>query len=205
MKILSKYKDYYDYLIAKYGIDEKVVLDRTKFDNIHPPGKGNIISIYFCDYKIEGISLGDRVIYGEEILQYYEETQSYKFSIINDNGKYHLKYPKGEYGSRYKNWNPSFEVLKAPVFLGEKYSPNRKYNCPILVGELTNSFGKDNEKYYSKYPILERFNFHKVFPAEDAYIKLYEWLTKEKPMIEIADKHKIESHGFDKVTSFRKM
>ena len=30
MKIISKFKDYYDYLLGKYGSDPKCVFDRTK-------------------------------------------------------------------------------------------------------------------------------------------------------------------------------
>lgn len=37
MKIISQYKDYYDYLIGFYGIDEKIVLDRRKFNKYNGP------------------------------------------------------------------------------------------------------------------------------------------------------------------------
>jgi hypothetical protein len=30
MKVISKYKDYYDFLAGSYGTDNKLVLDRTK-------------------------------------------------------------------------------------------------------------------------------------------------------------------------------
>jgi len=33
MKILSKHKDYYDYLIWKYWIDNSIVLNRISKDN----------------------------------------------------------------------------------------------------------------------------------------------------------------------------
>ena len=32
MKIISKYKDYYDYLTGIYGVDDKIVLDRRGWE-----------------------------------------------------------------------------------------------------------------------------------------------------------------------------
>ena len=37
MRIISKHKDIYDFMVSKYGYDEVMVLDRTNycFDNMH--------------------------------------------------------------------------------------------------------------------------------------------------------------------------
>lgn len=51
MKIISKYKDYYDYLVGIYEIDEKLVLDRTKFD---VPSYSNVVTFYICGKCIDG-------------------------------------------------------------------------------------------------------------------------------------------------------
>lgn len=208
MKIISKYKDYYDYLVgAKYGIDNKIVLDRTKFNHIALPPKHSKITIFFCGYKIEGICLEDRVLYGRELIEHFEERKSKhksKYSRFmnssNDHEYYYIIVP-----DVYNTGTHIEGILKEPRFLGEK-SPNHRYDCPILIykyGEPGSLDLKDN--CIAKFPILKTFSFHKVFPPEDAYLKLYEWLTKENPIVEISDKDKITGHGFDLKTSFRNM
>lgn len=55
MRILSKYKDYYDYLQGIYGIDEKKILDRTSYK---PLGwQPETFEIVFCGigYRLETI------------------------------------------------------------------------------------------------------------------------------------------------------
>lgn len=68
MKIISKFKDYYDYLIGVYGQDPLKVLDRTKYKtydknliNVYPrysvPDEIYVddIMVYFCgDYYFIG-------------------------------------------------------------------------------------------------------------------------------------------------------
>jgi len=53
MKIISKYKDYYDFLQGTFGIDEKLILDRTKFHKIE-----------LSDYDKITLVIGDLVIEG---------------------------------------------------------------------------------------------------------------------------------------------
>ena len=57
MKIISKHKDYYDYLQGIYGVDELITLDRSK---IKPPpiiSKRNYdrCVFYICDIMYEGL------------------------------------------------------------------------------------------------------------------------------------------------------
>ena len=43
MKIISKFRDFYDYKVAKYGVDEKLVYTRKTYCEYY---KTNFISIY---------------------------------------------------------------------------------------------------------------------------------------------------------------
>lgn len=61
MKIISKYKDYYDYLSGIYGIDEKKVLDRTQFKSYIIPEDFDLI---VCNIPFKRVS---RKFYDEEI------------------------------------------------------------------------------------------------------------------------------------------
>ena len=51
MKIISKFKDFYDYKVAKYGVDEKLVYTRKTYCEYFQAliGKINNINI---DYRI---------------------------------------------------------------------------------------------------------------------------------------------------------
>ena len=59
MKIISKYKDYYDYLQGIWGMDEKLTLDRTEYTTTpslksslsHP--HLSIVRFYICGWVVE--------------------------------------------------------------------------------------------------------------------------------------------------------
>ncbi len=201
MKILSKYKDFYDYLVGIYGVDEKLVLDRTKFDKLEPVSKsfnftkGNF---YICNYNIEGLWIDGKFITGTDLEEYDEPDLKlnnyleYKFGRSLDRNYY-----------RIRNGKNVITVLKSARELELKYSPNIKYDCPILYsGE--SYFG--NEPKYFRFPKLEGLNIQKHFTPEQIWILLSNWLSKEKPIVNNqTDKEKIVSHGFDLKTSFRKM
>lgn len=195
MKIISKYKDYYDYLQGIYGIDEKLVLDRSSFTPItnvqylfNNLGK---VQIILCDFIIEGIFYDDEFLYGKELEPFdlhskgkdiyrYDE----KYYYIDDNSKCDLK------------------ILKEPFKIDSINSPNTKLNCPILIN--IHPYGNNPE--YLKFPILKEYNLHKVFLPEQIFLMLSEWLGREKVIINNqTDKDKILAFGFDLKTSFRKM
>jgi hypothetical protein len=78
MKILSKYKDYYDYLTGIYGEDPLIILDRRSYKKIDLEYKGwkhrlfNVPQIYtfsliIGNFYIEGIKYGDSFYYGSWI------------------------------------------------------------------------------------------------------------------------------------------
>ena len=79
MKIISKYKDYYDFLSGIYGIDEKIVLDRTVYNNSPIIGFSSSydkrIVLYIAGYIVEGVCINDKLYYGEELKQ-FEITKS---------------------------------------------------------------------------------------------------------------------------------
>ena len=51
MKIISKFKDFYDYKVAKYGVDEKLVYTRKTYCEYFQPLIGRINNINI-DYRI---------------------------------------------------------------------------------------------------------------------------------------------------------
>ena len=69
MKIISKYKDYYDFLTGLYGIDNKLILDRRSFTGMGYLDEG-ILRILVGDYIVEGLYFTDKFYYGSTIHQF---------------------------------------------------------------------------------------------------------------------------------------
>jgi len=187
MYIISKFKDYYDYLQGIYGVDNKLVLDRTDF-NILPyiPSINKIQTFYICDYIIQGLWVEGKIYYGNEIEP---------FSYLSKEKNWYIKPEVLGYNNKYYR---NITVLKIPEL--SLNSPNKKLNCPILLEE--------NKESYLKNPILKDYNFVKVFSPEEIWIMLSTWLGRqisdnEKQVPIGDDKIRILSHGFDLKTSFR--
>lgn len=175
MKILSKYKDYFDYLVGIYGMDEKLILDRTKFHKQpYTPANNTKITFYICDKVIECLYKDDKYWYGEEIKQFCEKHQFWDGVIrwyLKDDS--HIRFYLNDY----------------PTDL------NDKHECPILI---------KNYGSIEKFPILKEYDFASNFPAEQMWIDISNWLSKPKPVINnMTNKEKIVSHGFDLKESFR--
>lgn len=185
MKIISKFKDYYDYLQGIYGVDEKLILDRRKF--IKPnkfTSNFDKVTLFICDYQIEGIYLNNEWLYGDEIAPYALPPKKYYYGI--------------EYKSYWfihnseKPHNPH-KVLKYSKLLN--LSPNDNFKFPILIQI-------DEELRFN--PILKDYSIHKVFSPEQMWIMLSNWLSKPKDILNNqTDKEKIIAAGFDLRTSFR--
>jgi len=179
MKILSKFKDYYDYLQGIYGIDTTLVLDRTEYTPTnYSPSIDCIETFIIGEYKVQGFWHKGKIYYGEEIkklgLKVCDDFFNENIFIIEGNHK----------------------VLKKPLLINN--SPAYEYNCPILI--------KDWGSKYKKNPILKDYSMQKVFPPNEMWILLYDFLTKLKSnyeVVEQSNENKIISHAFDLKTSFR--
>jgi hypothetical protein len=180
MKIIDARKDYYDYLVGKYGVDPKVVLDRRDFETpVYLPDKCKI-SIFFCGYWYDGYKLSDKYIWGEDLIPHSNGNDNLFFNRQEDviyigNGKYHTKpYKETDYRGVRINKEPDY---------------------PIALKQ-------ENSLY--KFPRLASFGFGSIMPPEDAFLKLVDYCTVKDPTPKkIDDKLKIIAHGFDMRTSFR--
>lgn len=187
MLILSKYKDYYDYLTGIYGIDNHIVLDRTKGRDInYLDGK---YTVYICGIVVEGYRKDGKFYWGEEL------------KLIAEQAKY--------FPDRYfvKNSLNRYEPVELNSY-EDKHNLNSKYGCPIMITRWPVEACLDSDGYLEDYPYLKLIDFNKVFPPEKIYNMLYNWISteiasKENKEIKLTDVQKLESKGFDKVTSFR--
>ena len=199
MKIISKFKDYYDYLQGIYGVDEKLILDRTKYTKMpYIPSITCKEIFYIGDYKVEGVWKDGKFYIGEDLAKIATKLVKVPLSLYprtpykEDEEYYIISSP----GSRYN----SIQCAKKAIFLGLE-SPTHKLGIPILI-----SMGGNNE--YSPHPILKDYNVQKVLTPKEIWIILSDWLShqvtkNEKPVPIGDDKIRIESHGFDIKTSFR--
>lgn len=197
MKIVSKYKEYYDYLQGVYVIDDKLVLDRTSYYKLPYPLSNDKSTIHIGEVVVEVYWKKDVPYIGEEIE---------KYSIVNKNsfGVYsslHGMYNNTSHKDYYfiPNGRYSFiRVLKQPLDLKDK-SPTWKEDCPILL---------ETYQGFKKFPLLKEYNISKKLSAEAIWMLLTQWLSKQigkkEKVPEMSDKSKILAAGFDLKTSFKK-
>jgi hypothetical protein len=187
MKIISKFKDYYDFLQGVYGVDEKLVLDRTNFHSPHLSHIRTKIEIHVGEWLVEGLCENGVIYYGSDLDKFSCEFKPpYYLSEIGFTKEEYYQIPNGRYSRMY--------VLKQPKFLGDK-SPTWKEDCPILYNNI-------------KHPILSDLDLIKVFSPEQVWLILSEWLgkriTRNEPIVPTgSDNIRIEQAGFDVKDSFR--
>lgn len=195
MLIISKYKDYYDYLTGIYGVDPKLILDRRE-GFIHDIGKYEYqskesykITLVICGRRIEGYRYQNKIYYGQDLIQFANKPNSVYRRI-----KYpHITIEKDKFRGKY-----DIQIALEPI---EGFDIiNKQYNCPILIENGIN--------HYDKFPKLEELNLASFIPAEQLYQWLSQWLAQqidEQQNIKsnLTDVQKLENKGFNKITSFR--
>lgn len=180
MIIISKFKDYYDYLQGIYGRDPKKILNRQPF--VHDLDKDEVLNLYLCGniytrYKTDNI----RIEYGFSKMKGY---------VYNDGIRGHLGH-----------WIHDILVCENKDYMWFKSKPIREfhYKEPYFIIENINNI------YVGSYPILKEIGFDKVMSAEEIYLMIEEWISYKEPDVnqDPTDMKLFESKGFDKKESFR--
>lgn len=191
MKIISKFKDYYDHIVGTYGRDEKIVYDRRDNDDIHVYHKPHTYNYKGTpdnwDCRIFSICGGFFPVviknYGEEY-RWLPEHMPKSIRIFNRTN-----------GSELQAIN-TFDR-----FYEKKSELNTEYRQPILL-RYTYS-GKTDVVI----PCLAEWGFPKMISANDMYNKIYSWISWsiDNPPISNTqtDKEKVAAHGFCPKKSFR--
>lgn len=197
MKIISNYKDYYDYLAGTFGVDPKIVYERQLGYKLTETDKPQ----YHESKEYELYVLGKYymvVIHKEQVyITIPELTELYESNILSDSLNNALK---GFLKEDTKWWmggtRKNIEVHRASEI-------NLKDGRPVLMQDT--SYDWRAKKYLV--PRLKDFNFHKILSPEEIYLQLTDWLSYKEPEIitKPEDMSRFESKGFDKRTSFRKM
>jgi len=230
MKIISKFKDYYDGYSYGYNNDPKVRYWIRKTENID-----------ISKYLLTNLE--------KDILRTYNNYHSgyliiagkiYPFVSIHTEADIHVK-PKTEYffnpddlmkrhaqeknkimrARKHRNWKWSYwfqSLSKRDVteFFNKKYPDMSnlciEYNTPIILIEPRRPGYQEREKTYRtcvKNINLKDYGLSKVFKAPEIYqildVFINNVLVDDKmPMSPMTDLEKVQSHGFDTKISFRK-
>jgi hypothetical protein len=203
MKIISKYKDYYDYLVGVYGEDPLAIFDR-RIDPIKKP------SIFEDQYKIYSIAIVGRIfkIYQYKDKFYYTPKELLELNtlLLAENKTpllYQRKYSKPL----------SLENFERLVSMNDKLftDVNHKLRKPILLSD--NVFGSlvenENSIKPSRWSVirLEDFHINKYIPAESIFKEISAFMLWLNDNPEIpnnqTNEEKILTHGFDLKHSFR--
>lgn len=197
MKIISKYKDYYDYLSGIYGEDPKLILDRRdsiKYSFYFP----KVFSLYICGKRIDGYFDGINFHYGENLKNFG------KFYKLSDLPSWQIHDKTSDFvvinESKFHHTSPAREISLNIDIIDDLKKYNEKVNCPILFDyRISNPI---------KFPQLSKLQVNKILSPEEIYQMLINWLSDKINKSEIIvdnrnDVDKLLSKGFDKKESFR--
>ena len=203
MRIISNgVKDYYDYLVSKYGIDNDVIYDR----------RNNFI-----------IKCKDG-LYGHNVFFPYKQNYDKPTELkrVYNNLHWEKKYVGKMYYfilevgfkcylfsiERYLDDNN--ELVFNPSLVKEVNNIGRLSDEPISITPCDVNVFSDSYKLFKQEqivnPILSSIFIPSFIDAEEIYLNLYDYFIaiKDKPIIDTRnDVQKLESCGFDKKTSFR--
>jgi hypothetical protein len=200
MKILSNFKDYYDFIAGIYGIDDTIVYERHHQTVKH--------GCYNWDKKEYENKNWEKV----PISGFSDSSMGLKTSLIAlcDKtyfvAKYKGKFYFGEDAKFILNeisdkWVKS-RFKKEMSYHSQDTNINETEKCPILLIDNNGS----EIRPIAKNIRLSDFGFGSFIEPLTIFTSISEFLTKEKPFVDNRTNiEKLQSFGFDKVTSFRNM
>lgn len=218
MRIISRFRDYYDG-VMKTGMDREVVYVReTKDIVLEEPIKcgfdtkrGSTYAVYggSASYTIGTMFLG----YCGKIYKVYTvKGDEYDF-ISYDYEEFKAFLIEHNMGSRYdfseSRWFPSRYHAFRDYDTSKMIEFFHKFQTPLFLVNHTYSYRKPDKTTVTLGPCLKDLGFQRLKDSYTTYQDIFQFVagTLNKPenkMVKISDKDKIHKHGFDK-WSFRKL
>ena len=210
MKIVDNKKDFYDYLVGEYGIDDMVVFDRRKSVAIKTDKKPEM----YTDYLFSTVK-GDNDNYQKEEICYVKGKIKkvkigtfYRFALKTGRHFYHFEVKRYLTDDKKLcvNTQLTYEndidtIYPDLVFAILPY--NAAYSHFVSVRYFLGCIYKDQ---IIDLPILKDTVISGYVSAKDVFLNIYSYLSSKKD-IKIEDNRsdimKLESAGFDKIVSFR--
>jgi len=208
MKIISKFKDFYDYKVAKYGVDEKLVYTRKTYCEYFQILIGKISNINI-DYRISEDDFNKNlkndikpIDENENDLRKLNDFQYKKEITFKDGKKFNIF---SKFGS---DWEDLLSYNRKKLITYDIDKDDVILNEPMLLIELI------GESKSSRYLYIYKFTYNPVLSKLGVYIdedfiwqSLVEFLSNKRSEKEISpevsNENKILSKGFDLKTSFR--
>ena len=230
MKVISKFKDYYDFVGKIYGEDDKVLYHRKSLDNStininefnthnFPLGRYSVLKDFYTKMQRGVGSLNHLkivLVCGYVVLvteysynNYRLMTEEELAEVIDTIRKSYFR-RSDDYNFKVveyvKDTIPILKSIGVPVVEVDRYFKTF-YNGPGLQSGNVNY-----EVYLNKnIPNLGELGISKYFAPEPMFQIIQEFITNTlrtnpdiNPPVKISDKDRIVSHGFDLKTSFRK-
>lgn len=213
MRIISKYKDYYDYLSGIWGEDPMIVYVREvpQYPLILDSDCFKL-KVYIGGTLLEGLVYRGDFYYGDKLLPfsskppYYLTLGTSNFSCVRLEKEYgidnlnvdNLVYISGDsVRDNQGKVGDNYIIQKGPI--PDVNNVNEREGSPVVV--------EINRKIYKDY-CLKDLNVNSILPAERVYRLISDWLSLQRTKAENrpdtrTNIQKVESHGFDKRTSFR--
>jgi len=209
MKIISKFKDYYDWCASKWGIDPNIIYER------HASWTDHHLHTWYDKMKLVSKPTMQWTNSNPFKPEFNFETSVRTFELHICDVVYIGSYFNGSFyfdeqlsgPLRVKKLNPwlrnTYTEERSVKFQGAATHQYKTYHLHLKPSKLNQEFGcplilKYNTKLY-KNPILKEFGMASILPAEELFLKLTTWLT---PLDKIGpdsrtDEQKRSGHGLD--------
>lgn len=212
MKILDKCKEFYDYVVSIYGIDNDIILDRRNKEDLDFPdniynwkysyfSNGSLYFVLEIGYNqyLFKVDYIDGKKQNVQLIKVFESTCQiidYK-AEFNINYKHNVAYKLKHRKDLLSNVTNFYEAcLRTEISLKEITIETLRFD------QLANRSAIKNKVYVNLNP------FAKYLDPVTVYNQIYNFLLskKDKKIIDNrTDVQKLESAGFGRKTSFRKM
>lgn len=201
MKLISKFKDYYDYNIGLYGVDEKVIYNRLPFNDEYT-------------HKLKDAAIANRL----PILEYGLNNDGYIYYLLFCGRIFYIK-TKSLTNMTYEMMSPEdiqkihrssghsrgyYHKIDSTKIDSAVMEIHKKTNQPVLIMKYVH---RDRIHLDKNLPVLQDL---KGFPARVDAKRCYLDITQciidinnTEIIPSITDTDKVTSHGFDKKISFR--
>lgn len=207
MKILSTYKDYYDFQVGVYGEDPNLVLDRREGNTKIDLDEDAVVTLFMGNKVIQGLHKDGRFYWGRDEIEPFSvqpfatKRKSASWWRLNSDQKM-LAFELHQSGKIV--WQYAYHVsLEAISNMEESLMQEYERRCkPYAISLLVEGAG------VFPYPKLDEIAVTKIIDAQTVWLALTEFLAQQKQDAEKTvpigdDPLRIESHGFDLKASFR--
>jgi len=218
MKIISKHKDYYDWAVSIYGLDEIMVYDRRTEHlekasikpDFRPVNGFSLITHEFsiCNRIYTVFQFKNNFYHTVADLIVLDEILKVENNYDFLSGRYGWR-SKGKAEDKYKELNYASNVnkeIRQPVLIKTTYSNGSfEFTAQKKVGAFFDSSKKVVS--YWRIPDLSTYGFASWITSEQMFHDVYVFISWTKDNPEILNKQtneeKIQSNGFDTKVSFR--